>query len=117
CPEMNTNPFATTAWEYGPRGFTKSLMTGTCFIGSAAGMPRPLLRRRRGAIGIRLCVVQFVLRQARARVYPSGDEHRFGRRMDPFTIAFLAFMGSFVAFVAWAFRQSLGRARSESVWE
>ena len=116
-PEMNTNPFATTAWEYGPRGFTKSLIAGTCFIGSAARTPRALLRRRRAAIGIRLSVVQFVLRHASARVYASGDEHRFGRRMDPFTIAFLAFMGSLLAFAAWAFRQNLGRGRPEAVWD
>ncbi len=37
--------------------------------------------------------------------------------MDSFTIVFLAFLGSFLAFAAWAFRQSLGWARPEAVWE
>src|SRR2546425_8248242 len=38
---MNTNPFATTACEYGPRGFTKSFNAGTCFIDS----PRLVIAR------------------------------------------------------------------------
>src|SRR2546428_3427178 len=38
---MNTKPFATTACEYGPRGFTKSFNAGTCFIDS----PRLVIAR------------------------------------------------------------------------
>src|SRR6266566_3032322 len=32
CPEMNTNPFATTQWEYGPSGFGCLGRSGTAFI-------------------------------------------------------------------------------------
>src|SRR6266567_1147403 len=31
CPEMNTNPFATTQWEYGPSGFGCLGRSGTAF--------------------------------------------------------------------------------------
>src|SRR5256885_2282304 len=34
---MKMNPFATTAWEYGPRGVTKFFRAGMCFKDSAGG--------------------------------------------------------------------------------
>src|SRR6266508_1647007 len=51
CPETNTNPFATTQWEYGPSGFGCFGRSGTAFIADRGGTHQPgkaFLRRDGG---------------------------------------------------------------------